>query len=812
MKDVKTMSIKEKISDFIGKWIIIILGITASLGAFTNMFDISVRMFPVIVIIVVTSGMFLAVLKTKHRRIVIITLGILMVISVIVLRKALINGIYSVANDVINVYNMYFGGRQLAFFDVKTHGRVFHALVQYNTLLICMVAMIYSYILVTATWYKMFSAIHVLLSMIFIIPGLILGKVPNSAYITILVIYYLLCFMYHRNRKIYLVRMAALVLISTSIVGLIFVFNRPAEYDAEKRYKKYSEGLNKLSEKLKLEDFSMKGIKSLFGKKETDTASGGIDGGRLGEVDKVKYSGDVMLRLEMLPDNNNLYLKGFVANEYMGNSWEDMSDHHAGIYNGFVDENPNIDLFSDGIKNNEERSNYINIMYEKDPKDYCFFPYFFDTSELKTSSLYFDLRPKLNKEKEYFYMYKSISDGEYYQYFNPYGTSETVEDLYYDISYDVPENVTEMFDGILEDPVYYNGTPAGLEACVKYVRNYLSSNTRYTLNPGKLKKGEDYVVEFLTEKKEGYCTAYASAAVLMFRYLGVPARYVEGYVISSGDMSKIRPNQNGLINVVVKDYSAHAWAEIYVPGLGFVPIEVTPGYSSSQSGGRDEKITTAKLEETSTTEKDSETNTAAPKETTTSEKKSETIGKNGKNGERNASDNGKNVYYVCGIIVFVMLLCAVSLYFYRISEKKKHLMDYKTRDLRHNIIVLSVILNECLDKLKIAYSKDIHLTEISNEINKHIDSYHKSLKDKKADGVYAEEKNMAGDNETVDHADMEEPGRRVLSAEETLQVLEIISKAKYCDENTKITTDEYDKVRQYVEEFKNSLQYLKNKV
>ena len=44
------------------------------------------------------------------------------------------------------------------------------------------------------------------------------------------------------------------------------------------------------------------------------------------------------------------------------------------------------------------------------------------------------------------------------------------------------------------------------------------------------------------------------------------------------------------------------------------------------------------------------------------------------------------------------------------------------------------------------------------------------------------------------------------------EILNIIMKAKYSRENIQLTEEEYQKVRQYVEEFKKSLQYLKNKV
>ena len=786
VKDDKIMNNIEKISDFIGKWILVILGVTASLGAFADVFQIPVSMPVVFAVAVTAPGILLAItkMKTKYRRIALIVLGIIMFISIIILRKTLVNGICSAANNVIKVFNEYFGGEGMAFYKIKEHGGIFNEPIRYNTLLFCIVAIIYCYLAVTVTWYKMFASVHILLSMIFVIPGLILGKMPNSAYVALIVIYYLLCLMYQHNRRVYLGRMLAVAMLCASVVGLIFLFNRPSEYNAEERYRKYSERLNKMADKLNLEDWSVKGLKSLFENKKT--ATGGINGGKLGEVAEIKYSGDVMLRLKLKPDRNNLYLKGFVANEYTGNSWKDMSNSHAGIYNKFIlkDDYTDLDLFT---HNNsyyyEDKMNSLTVSYDKDTKDYRFFPYFWDVGESDSMSLIYDLRPKTDNKNSYFYSYASIGDNEYYGYWNDDEISEAFEELYFDISYDLPSNISDMFDEILDEPVHYDLTPDGLEKCVKYVKNYLSANTSYSLKPGALDKGEDYVVDFLTNKKKGYCTAYASAAVLMFRYLGVPARYVEGYVVTSGEMGKITPDEDGYINIPVKDYAAHAWAEIYVPGLGFVPVEVTPGYFSTQSsGGGEERTTPAAPEENTTTERKSETTTTAePKEVTTKEGK-ETITTN-----KTEIESKKNTNYVYGIVGIVIILCGVSVCLYKVSEKKKRLLDYKTPDLRHNIIVLSVMFNKYLGKLNIRHSKDVYLSGISEEINRRIDGYYASLK---------------GGAEVRMH----------LRTEDTRQVLEIIWKAKYCDENTKITTDEYDKVRQYVEEFKNSLQYLKNKV
>lgn len=80
--------------------------------------------------------------------------------------------------------------------------------------------------------------------------------------------------------------------------------------------------------------------------------------------------------------------------------------------------------------------------------------------------------------------------------------------------------------------------------------------------------GEDFVGYFLTESRRGYCMHFASAAVLMLRTLGVPARYA----------SRLCGRHVAGETVEVPDYNAHAWAEVYCDGYGWQPVEVTPGF------------------------------------------------------------------------------------------------------------------------------------------------------------------------------------------------------------------------------------------
>ncbi|MBQ8798343.1 MAG: transglutaminase domain-containing protein [Lachnospiraceae bacterium] len=107
------------------------------------------------------------------------------------------------------------------------------------------------------------------------------------------------------------------------------------------------------------------------------------------------------------------------------------------------------------------------------------------------------------------------------------------------------------------------------------VADWMRNNTVYSLELPELPEGSDPIEYFLGTSRTGYCMHYASASVMILRELGVPARYVSGYVAG-----RFERNQDTLkYEAVVLDSAAHAWVEIYLEGFGWVPVEVTNGYS-----------------------------------------------------------------------------------------------------------------------------------------------------------------------------------------------------------------------------------------
>ena len=87
----------------------------------------------------------------------------------------------------------------------------------------------------------------------------------------------------------------------------------------------------------------------------------------------------------------------------------------------------------------------------------------------------------------------------------------------------------------------------------------------YTLEPPLL--GTNNIDEFMFETKQGFCEHYASAFVFLMRAANVPARVVTGYL--GGEFNDIGNYY------IVRQSDAHAWAEVWLAGQGWVRVDPT---------------------------------------------------------------------------------------------------------------------------------------------------------------------------------------------------------------------------------------------
>lgn len=142
---------------------------------------------------------------------------------------------------------------------------------------------------------------------------------------------------------------------------------------------------------------------------------------------------------------------------------------------------------------------------------------------------------------------------------------------------DVPGRVRDLADRLFAESV-------NRYDYVRSIERWMAANTSYTLDIPPLPAGADAVEQFLFVDRQGFCEQIASSLVVLLRAQGIPARLTVGYAPGQ------RNPFTGMWEVRARD--AHAWAEVWFPGVGWqafdptasVPLAGDP-YSSSAATG-----------------------------------------------------------------------------------------------------------------------------------------------------------------------------------------------------------------------------------
>lgn len=117
------------------------------------------------------------------------------------------------------------------------------------------------------------------------------------------------------------------------------------------------------------------------------------------------------------------------------------------------------------------------------------------------------------------------------------------------------------------------GAQSNLERA-QAIGDYFFREFQYTLELPEV-AGEP-VEAFLFETQRGHCEYFATAAAVMLRSVGVPTRIVNGFL--GGTWNEVGDY------LTVRQGDAHAWVEVYVPDLGWIPFDPTPPITSAFEG------------------------------------------------------------------------------------------------------------------------------------------------------------------------------------------------------------------------------------
>ncbi len=134
--------------------------------------------------------------------------------------------------------------------------------------------------------------------------------------------------------------------------------------------------------------------------------------------------------------------------------------------------------------------------------------------------------------------------------------------IYVQIPAEMPERVGELAHRITA------GATSEYDRVVA-VQSWIRRNTTYDLDVPDDPAGVDSVDHFLFVTRTGFCEQIASSLAIMLRTLGIPTRLVTGY--GPGERNPL----TGYFEV--KQSDAHAWVEVFYPGIGWVPYDPTFG-------------------------------------------------------------------------------------------------------------------------------------------------------------------------------------------------------------------------------------------
>lgn len=316
---------------------------------------------------------------------------------------------------------------------------------------------------------------------------------------------------------------------------------------------------------------------------------------------------------------SDYYLRGIIRSEYTGRGWAIPTRIYRKQQNLFeqlasADRMPQMLYHSGHISDLRLEDGRLPVVQMDiralHPESISYIPY---QALIRTGSRFrYDIETELDSTQNYSFwvVTNALMDWERFSQETAPSPNELIgqyEQFVEDTYLAVPE--TESMERIRNDFRMHSPNPnTTLIKKLETIRDYIWSRAEYTMHPAPAPENRDYAEYFLSEGGEGYCAHYATSAVLLCRMSGIPARYVQGYVIPKNSFAVSRAAETYEIDV--PDYQAHAWAEIYVKGFGWIPYEFTESVAETWHIPR-ESDTPATLPYMTTTTANTTTTTAA---------------------------------------------------------------------------------------------------------------------------------------------------------------------------------------------------------
>ena len=318
-----------------------------------------------------------------------------------------------------------------------------------------------------------------------------------------------------------------------------------------------------------------------------------VDEVDLGNVGEITQTHEVVMQV-YTDTPQTLYLRGMAYASYENNKWSTLTDEQYKACPSSGSWNP---FFTDSLSGGELDMKLVT----KKTEDIIYTPY------------YLSQKPSGISQYADMYLYNQERKKSYNLKYRTYPVSipsavhgeldDVYDSAYMEYSAFAYENYTQISDE-LYDELRFIGRRNGLddkremyfdaissyydsesgeydysynEGVAEFVREFVSSRASYSLKPSDVPQGEDIASYLIKDNgmSEAYCVHFATAAAMLLRAYGVPSRYVTGYCVNV--------TGNEPYTTITTD-NAHAWAEYFVDGVGWVPLEATPsGFSPASA-------------------------------------------------------------------------------------------------------------------------------------------------------------------------------------------------------------------------------------
>ncbi|MDD6102887.1 MAG: transglutaminase domain-containing protein [Clostridiales bacterium] len=331
---------------------------------------------------------------------------------------------------------------------------------------------------------------------------------------------------------------------------------------------------------------------------------------------KPEYSGAEIMTITMdKKPVSNIYLRNFCGAVYKDSKWVDINNDWKNFdcseKQKKIIEN---ELYNSSLECNLAEKTGIKINYIANIGDYLAIPYGVNHKNSSDYKFESDFLAKYTGRK-YKYSFEGINANIYGDeelisiYNNSRGNEELCWNDYlnyvndkYNMSNTYISSVKNMAYGlqsVSNITYYYNcfyekmpafdysssDQPYGSECKInnylvaKAVAGILQNEYTYSLELDEIEENTEPISYFLDNSRKGYCIHFATAGALILREMNIPCRYVSGYIAKADSFVY----KNGKYQSTVSDKTAHAWVEVYIDKLGWIPVEMTPGYNDTSN-------------------------------------------------------------------------------------------------------------------------------------------------------------------------------------------------------------------------------------